>query len=78
MTYIRTVPVESATGQLKEIYDGDIRAEGKVANHTLALSLRPEVIAAYRQLNRAIRAHLDQRRYELITTVAAARLRCRY
>jgi hypothetical protein len=78
VTYVRTIPPEEASGQLKEIYDADLRAYGHVPNHARAFSLRPAALAAYRRLSGAIREHLDQRRYELITTFAASRLRCRY
>ena len=78
MAYLKSVPVEEATGALKEIYDGDVKTYGHVPDHTLVLSLRPKAIAAYRQLVAAIREHQDQRRYELITTFTAAKLRCRY
>ena len=78
MTHVKTVSVEEATGLLKEIYDRDTATYGHVPNFTLSLSLRPKAIAAFRQLIGAIREHQDQRRYELITTVAASKLRCRY
>jgi hypothetical protein len=78
VAYIRTVSSGEATGLLKEIYDADVLANGELPSHTQALSLRPKAIVAFRQLIAAIREHQDQRRYELITTVAAAKLRCRY
>ncbi len=78
MAHVHTVAEEDASGLLKEIYDADRKANGLVPNHTKALSLRPDVIRAWRGLSGAIRGHLDQRRYELITTVAAAKMRCAY
>ncbi|TMB98514.1 MAG: hypothetical protein E6J35_13415 [Chloroflexi bacterium] len=78
MAYVRTIPPDEATGQLKEIYDADLKAYGQVPNHAQAFSLRPAAIVAYRRLIGAIREHQDHRRYELITTFAASRLRCRY
>lgn len=78
MAHVHTVHPEEATGQLKELYDADLKTYGYVPNASRALSLRPAAIAAYRQLIGAIREHQDQRRYELITTFAASRLRCRY
>lgn len=78
MAYVRTVPVDQAQGALKEIYDADLKAQGVVQNFTQALSLRPDIVRAYRALSGAIRAHLDLRQYELITTVVATRLRCSY
>ena len=78
MAYVRTVPPGEATGALKELYEADQAAQGRVPNSTLALSLRPAAIGAFRSLIGAIREHQDQRRFELITTVVAAKLRCRY
>ncbi|HEU5298714.1 MAG TPA: hypothetical protein VFW08_04385 [bacterium] len=78
MAYIRTVPVEQAQGSIKEIYDKDLKASGVVQNYAQALSLRPDILLAYRGLSGAIRSHLDLRRYELITVAVAARLRCSY
>lgn len=78
VAHIHSVAEDDATGPLKEIYDADRAASGFVPNHTKALSLRPDVITAWRALSGAIRSHLGQRRYELITTVAAAKMRCVY
>ena len=78
MAFIRTIPPDEATGALKELYLQDVRKQGFVPNYSQAWSLRPEVLAAWRQLLTAIRAKMDPRRYELATLVAAARLRCTY
>jgi hypothetical protein len=78
MSFIQTIPPEEATGKVKELYDADLKNLGYVANYTRALSLRPEVLAAYRNLSTAIRANMDLRRYELVTIAAASRLRCSY
>ena len=43
-------------------------------NFTKACSPRPAVYAASRQLNGAITANMDVRRYELATPAAASRL----
>ncbi len=48
MTFIRTIPPEEATGTLREQYDRDLKANGYVTNYTQALSLRPEVLVAWR------------------------------
>lgn len=78
MAYVRTVPENEATGQLKEIYDTDVAAMGYVPNYTKAVSLRPAILGAYRKLGAAIRGGMDLRRYELVTTAVAAHLRCTY
>lgn len=78
MTFVQTIAPEDATGVLRELYDADVAGGGAVANHTRALSLRPDVVAAWRVLIKTIRGHLDARRYELVTTLVAARLRSSY
>jgi alkylhydroperoxidase family enzyme len=47
-------------------------------NHERAFANRPEVYAAWFQLNGAIKAGMDLRRYELVTLAAARRLRSSY
>jgi hypothetical protein len=78
MTYIRTIPPPKAAGKLREIYDQDLANLGYVANYTQAMSLRPEVIAAWRAFLGAIRGNMDLRRYELVTIATARALRCTY
>jgi uncharacterized peroxidase-related enzyme len=78
MTFIETVPEAEATGTVAEVYEADRNAFGFLPNFTQAFSLRPEVYAAWRQLNGAIKATMDLRRYELATVAAARRLRSSY
>lgn len=47
-------------------------------NYELAFEQRPEVYAAWVQLNSAIKAGMDLRRYELATLAAARKLRSSY
>jgi len=47
-------------------------------NYERAFAQRPEVYAAWGQLNGAIKAGMDPRRYELATLAAARRLRSSY
>ncbi len=78
MAFIKTVPEEEAAGVLRELYDQDLGSMGYVANYTKTMSLRPEVIAAWRGLSKAIRSHMKLKRYELVTFAAAAALECTY
>ena len=78
MTFIHTVPAEQATDKLQELYVDDLHNLGYIANYTKAMSLRPEVILAWRQLIGTIRSRMRLRRYELVTFAAAAALRCTY
>jgi alkylhydroperoxidase family enzyme len=52
--------------------------EGEGTNFEQAFALRPEVYAAWRQLVTAVKASMDERRYELATLAAARRLRSSY
>jgi alkylhydroperoxidase family enzyme len=47
-------------------------------NFERAFAARPEVYAAWQQLNGAIKERMDLRRYELATLAAASRLRSSY
>lgn len=47
-------------------------------NYERAFAERPEVYAAWQQLNASIKANMDLRRYELATLAAARRLRSTY
>src|SRR6476659_5899084 len=47
-------------------------------NHLAAFATRPGILAAWQQLNGAIKESMDLRRYELATVAAARRLRSSY
>jgi uncharacterized peroxidase-related enzyme len=78
MTFIETVPETDATGPVAEMYEVDRATFGYLPNFAKAFSLHPEVYAAWRQLNGAIKTNMDLRRYELATMAAARRLRSTY
>ena len=52
--------------------------DGVPTNYERAFTERPDVLAAWGDLLRAIRANMDLRRYELATLAAAQRLRSSY
>ncbi|HEX6698710.1 MAG TPA: carboxymuconolactone decarboxylase family protein [Solirubrobacteraceae bacterium] len=78
MTFIETVSEGDASGELTQMYETDREIFGHLPNLTRAFSQRPDVYAAWRQLNGAIKANMDLRRYELATVAAARRLRSSY
>lgn len=77
MSYLRTVPIDEATGVVRELYDEDLAEDGRVANQTELFSFRPDVYKAWGNLVATIRGNMDLRRYELATLAAARALRCR-
>lgn len=78
MTFVRTIEEAEAEGAVARAYDADREAFGFLPNFTRGFSLRPDVYAAWRELNGAIKANMDLRRYELATLAAARRLRSSY
>jgi uncharacterized peroxidase-related enzyme len=78
MPFITATPDDQATGAVAEMYEVDRQAFGFLPNLTKGFSLRPDVYAAWRQLNGAIKSNMDLRRYELATVAAAKRLRSSY
>jgi uncharacterized peroxidase-related enzyme len=60
------------------MYATDREVFGDLPNFTRAFSLRPDVYAAWRSLNGAIKSNMDLRRYELATLAAARHLRSSY
>lgn len=78
MAFIETTPEDRAEGQTAEHYAAARDAMGYVPNYAAAFSARPDVYAAWMQLNGAIKSNMDLRRYELATVAAARRLRSSY
>ena len=78
VSFIREVRDEEAIGRVRELFDADLAKDGYVWNLTRVLALRPDVQMAWRGLVAAIRSHMDERRYELITLSAARALRASY
>ena len=78
MTFIETVSESRATGAVADMYQRDREAYGELPNFTRAFSPRPGVYAAWRQLNEAIKANMEPRRYELATLAAARRIGSSY
>ena len=78
MAFIRTIPPEEADGKLQEIYSSELKSRGFIANGTLTLSLRPDVLEAWENLIKTIRSKMRLRRYELVTLATAGTLHCTY
>lgn len=76
MSFFRTVPAAEATGQLRALYDEDVRLHGRVRGATEMLSLRPAVSAAWRSMDGALQATMDPRHYELATLAASISVSC--
>jgi hypothetical protein len=78
VSFIQEIADEEATGALKELYDSYQETHGYIPNYVKALSLRPEVFQAWRELQGAIRKNLRLRQYELVTIAASSQMGCSY
>ncbi len=78
MSLITTVPVAEATDEVRKMYEQQQASLGYVPNYAKVFSHRPAVMTAWRGLLGSIRAHLDTRRYELVTLAAARALHSSY
>lgn len=78
MAFTTGIPESEATEAVAKMYATDREMFGELPNFTRALSLRPDVYAAWRGLNGAIKSNMELRRYELATVAAARQLRSTY
>jgi alkylhydroperoxidase/carboxymuconolactone decarboxylase family protein YurZ len=78
MPYFPTISPEEAAGPVKELYDKELAHQGYVANYTRTFSRRPEVLAGWGALKKAITSGMDPRLYELATVAAATAIRSSY
>lgn len=76
--FISTVPEADATGELAEYYRRQRLAWGFLPDYAGAFCTRPDVAAAWNQLNAAVRDGMDRRRFEIATIAAARSLRSSY
>ncbi len=81
MPYIRTVPIEEATGLLAAEYETAIRRAGRVYNIVGIQSLNPPVLSASMRLYQALMlgpGPLDRKTREMLATVTSRELNCFY
>jgi len=76
--FIATPPADPADPARAHAYRAATEQFGFLPNWALAFGQRPDVLAAWQQLNVVIRNGMDRRRYELATIAAAQRLRSTY
>ncbi len=78
MWQIKTVDDDKAEGALREMYDQDLKDYGYVWNTSRIWSQRPEIGAQWKTVQKAIRATMRLRDYELVTIAAARAQDCVY
>lgn len=75
MAFIRTIRASDATGAVLEMYRRQEDFWGYVPEYAKAFSHRPEAMARWGRLLAEIRRPADDRRFELVTFVAARALK---
>src|SRR3954447_22149137 len=78
MPFIEPVSDEDASEAARADFAADCERLGYVPTYTRLLAHHPAGVEAWQQLNGAIKAEMDLRRYELVTLAAARRLRSSY
>lgn len=78
MAFISTTTKETATPDVAAWLDENRAPAGHIPNFVLTFASRPDVYEAWKQLNGAIKASMDLRRYELATLAAATALKSSY
>ncbi len=78
MSFIETTPPEAATGAVRDMYERQQQGWGFLPNYAKPFSHRPEVMTLWADLQRGLRAHVDRRRFELVTFAAARSLKSSY
>jgi alkylhydroperoxidase family enzyme len=81
MPWIRQVPIEAATGLLRQEFDKALKRAGRVWRIVHIMSLNPRVLRESIGFYGAImfgRSPLTRMQRELIATVVSAEVGCRY
>ena len=81
MAWIRTFPIDEATGVLKRHYDAAIQRAGKVWNIVSSMSLKPELLRTSIQLYQTLMhgsSGLSRAQREMIAVVVSRANDCYY
>ena len=75
MAFIDTISASWITGEGFAMYDRQQKHYGYVPNYATVFCHRPEIMRRWAELQAAFKRHMDKRRFELVTFVAAHALR---
>lgn len=81
MAWIEQVPLEEATGKLKEEFDAALGRAGRVWNIVHIMSVNPEVMSASMGMYGALMhgdSPLSRQQREMLATVVSSELECVY
>ncbi len=75
MSFIETIDERDANEEVRAMYERQSSFYGYLPNYARVFSHRPEVMKLWADLQNGVRRHMDRRRFEIITFVAAHTLR---
>ena len=75
MAFIKTIPDSEINDDVRAMYQRQKAHYGFVPNYARVFCYRPEIMQLWAQLQLGIKHHMDRRRFELLTFVAAHTLR---
>jgi uncharacterized peroxidase-related enzyme len=75
MAFIDTIPASDAEDEVRAMYARQQEHYGYVPGYAKVFCHRPEIMRLWAQLQSGIKRHMDKRRFELVTFVAAQALR---
>ncbi len=81
MPYVKTVPYDEATGELKAVYDQMLGSRGSIPNVHSVSGIRPQIVKnLVAHVGSVMRSEsgLTQAEREMIATVVSAVNKCQY
>jgi len=81
LVWIKTIPEEKATGDLKRSYEAVLRARGKISNVMRAQSLNPNAMRSFLDMYVTLmfgKSSLSREERETIATIISAQNQCDY
>ena len=75
MSFIETIPEQHADNEVRAMYERQSSFYGYLPNYARVFSHRPEIMKLWADLQNGVRKHMDRRRFEIVTFIAAHTLR---
>jgi uncharacterized peroxidase-related enzyme len=75
MAFIETIPAPDIDDDVRKMYERQQAHYGYLPNYAEVFCYRPEIMRLWAELQSGIKRHMDKRRFELVTFVAAHALR---
>lgn len=81
MPYVKTIPYEEATGELKEAYDEMLKSRDNILNIQAVSGLRPHIMKTLREHVASVmyaESGVSRAEREMVASVVSATNKCQY